>query len=82
MWTRQRTGAGAGSFPEDFAGGYCFSDGALLPKIVNNVRRALVTMVQPVAPSRATVRSERQVSLGRDSFVLPVRPDKVWCPLA
>jgi hypothetical protein len=49
---------------------------------MSDVRRALVTVVQPVAPSRATLGSDRQLSLGRDRSVLPARTGKVWCPLA
>jgi hypothetical protein len=70
------------AFQELPARGSGFSDGPVLPRTVNDVRRALLTMVQPVAPSRATVGSERQLSLGRDRIVLPARTGKVWCPLA
>ena len=41
-----------------------YRQSAVLPRTMGDVTRVLVTVVQPVAPSRATPRSDRQVSPG------------------
>jgi hypothetical protein len=81
MWTRPVDKAQR-SLPESSACESGFSDGAVLPRTVNDVRRALVPMVQPVAPSRATAGSDRQVSLGHAArSILLKLPSKVGCRL-